>query len=462
MRKVLLGILVLLAAAGTTVTVTAARYQPVVRPNTFVGPVAVGGLTPTDAAHRLRLWWEMERVRPLEIVCERVSGTLPTMTASELGVRLDDQASIANLPLQDFLGSAAGKLGQAELPRAEFEPVFVSVEVDLTPLAEKVNPKLPKPRPARARWSNGAVARTPETSGLELDVASIGPAAIAAVRSGEPVSLRVMEAPKRVPDAELAKVNDVVGTFTTSFNARQANRSSNIKLAASKFDGMVLMPGERISFNGVVGRRTAKAGYREAGIYLNGRTDTGIGGGICQVSTTLYNAALLANLKIVSRTNHSMPVPYVPIGRDAAVDYGSIDLVLENPGPAPVAVESGYASGQVTFRILGRKEPGTEVQILRLGAKSWSTGEKVVPDPSLAAGVRKVVEKGSAGHSIDTVRVVKKNGTVVKREPLGKSHYRGGQRIVHVGVRPPAPAASPKRPPTVAPPAAPPEDEAFG
>ena len=210
------------------------------------------------------------------------------------------------------------------------------------------------------------------------------------------------------------------------------------------------MPGESLSFNGTVGRRTERAGFKLAGVYKAGKHDVGIGGGICQVSTTLYNASLFANLKIRQRSNHSLPVAYVPLGRDATVDYGSLDLVVENDTDAPMGVVNTYRPGRLTFRILGKKDPSLKVKVVQEGGRSWGMPVKTVVDRRLPAGARRIVEPGSSGHSVSTYRLVYRNGKLVERQALGRSSYGGGTRVVAVG---PAAPPRPKAPAPVAPPA---------
>src|ERR1044072_8976261 len=183
------------------------------------------------------------------------------------------------------------------------------------------------------------------------------------------------------------------------------------------------MPGEEIIFNQTVGRRTVEGGFKSAPVLKNGKHDIDIGGGICHVSTTMYNAALLADLKVVRRNNHSLPSAYVAVGRDATVDWGTLDLVLANSGETPIAITSTYQSGKITFRILGQKDPSRKVKILTDNHQSWGRGEQSVIDKSLKPGTRKVVERGSAAHSIDTYRIVYKDGVEVKREVISHSRY---------------------------------------
>jgi vancomycin resistance protein YoaR len=129
-------------------------------------------------------------------------------------------------------------------------------------------------------------------------------------------------------------------------------------------------------------------------------------------------------------------VAYDPLGRDATVNWGAQDLVLENNYETPIAVDSEYQTGKLTFRILGKKTPGLEVKIERSGIRTWSGGgTKTYLDPKLPPGTRKVMESGGVNKQVSTTRVVYMNGEVVKREPLGRSTYSGGMTVIAVGPR---------------------------
>lgn len=440
-KQVFIGSFSSIAAIGAVLSVVAARYEPRVRPNTFVGPVAVGGLLPHEAARKLRIWWESEKHREVDLILAGQSEPLGSFSLAKLGLRLNDEASVGALPLDEFVEGVSRNFGN--LPDAlRQKPTFSLRKEAWKPLAEVVDSRVGGKTPARVVFKAGAIERTPEQNGSTIDRDAFRQQLVDLSAEAKQLEVPIASAPKRVPDDALAKITEVISEFSTKFSTGQANRSGNLRIASQTINGTVLMPGERFSFNGFLGRRTSDQGYKMAGIYRDGRHDLGLAGGICQVSTTLYNAALFANLRIVKRTNHSMPVPYVPLGRDAAVDYGKIDLEFENSLDVPIAISSDWVPGKLTFRILGVKTPGLTIEIASSGRKSWSVGEKVVVDPGLAEGKRKVIEKGSAGHSISTFRIVKQNGQVIARDPLGVSHYRGGKRIVAVGkksVAPPAP-----------------------
>ena len=149
---------------------------------------------------------------------------------------------------------------------------------------------------------------------------------------------------------------DLLATYTTYYNAANTDRVTNLKIAASKINGKVLLPGEIFSYNGVVGERTIAAGYKEAGIYLNGQEAMGLGGGICQISTTLFNAALYANLQMVEVNNHQFVPAYSSTGRDATVVYGVKDFRFKNTRKHAIKITCSVSGGVAKFSIFGVKE----------------------------------------------------------------------------------------------------------
>ncbi len=442
MKKFLIGTLIAIAAIAVGVTVVAAKYQPTIRPNTVVGQVPVGGLTKEEAAKRVRIWWEAEKTKELTLTCEQFKAKIPPMTPSQLGITVDDEASVAPCEVNDFWDAASQKISG--------EPTRVSFPIKYKPNGAKVDTlkKLIKSsigplHPAKVTYAGGIITRTPEVTSFQLDEAKIYDAVTAGLSGNGEVEVPITEAPKHLSDEDLNKIKEVVSEYSTHFPAYQTSRNTNIRLATEKLNGHILMPGEQMSFNHTVGQRTVQDGFRTAPVLKNGKHDVGIGGGICQVSTTLYNATLLSNLKIVMRHNHSTPSVYVPVGRDATVDWPDLDLVIENSMPTPVAISSTFESGQITFRILGSKDPGVSVKILTSGFRSWGGSEQVIRDGSLPPGKTQVLERGSSARSIQVYRVVYKDGQEVKRESLGTSIYPGLKRVVAVSTQKagPKPAA---------------------
>jgi len=428
-----------LGLAGAALTLIAARYEPVIRPNITFGKIDVGGLTREEAKKKLRVWWEMEKSTPLTLTSSVLKRQPPETTAVGLGLGVDDEATAAQVALEDFWEMVGRQVGLEDAPAKSYPIQFKWDSTKSKSLITFVNDQVEAPKRASVKYGGGRFSREKESAGFELDVDRMRETVLVALESGGKAELPITEAPKRVSDEALEAIDEVRTSYTTSFSTGKVTRCSNIRLASSIIDGVVLMPGDRFSFNDTVGRRTQKNGFKIAGVYKNGKHDVDVGGGICQVSTTLYNAALLSNLKIVERSNHSMPVPYVPLGRDATVDYGSHDLVLENNLDMPIAISSQYAPGKLTFAILGKKDLGLSVKIVASGHRSWSRGVKYEHNGSLPYGKSIVTEKGSSGHSCSTTRLVYRDGKLVSREPLGQSYYNGAVRIIAKNMKATAP-----------------------
>lgn len=444
MKRVLIGISIALLASAGAVSIVAARYEERIRPNTFVGVVDVGDLSRSDAERKVRLWWENERTRELRVSVEKGKLSPVSATPGKLGITIDDQATIDSLPTDSFWESTA-QIISGKPERRVFEPKFKPNGEPTSWIDEYVRRSIGNPRPASVRFAGGVIRREYEVTGYQVDAAQLPARVVEAIRGDGTVSLPLIEAPKRIPDDELDKITDVVAEFSTRFPAGEKNRNANLELASGKLDGMILMPGDVFSFNQSVGKRTMDEGFRLAPILANGRHDTGIGGGICQVSSTLYNAVALSNLEIVQRTNHSMASTYVSIGRDATVSWPNLDFKFRNNTEGPIAVSRTYVPGKITFRILGKKVPGQEVKLQAVGHQSWARGVVTEHDPTLPFGKTRVIEKGSRGHKVTVYRLIYQNGQLVSRELLNRSHYAGANRIIAVNktAKPPAVANVP-------------------
>lgn len=195
---------------------------------------------------------------------------------------------------------------------------------------------------------------------------------------------------------------DLLSTFSTNYASSNKNRTTNLILAANKINGTVLMPGETFSYNKVVGARTIAAGYKEAPIYVQGKVEDGLGGGICQITSTLYNAVVYANLEVTQRTNHQFVPSYVTASRDATVVYGAIDFQFKNNRDYPIKLVCSVSGGVANFRIFGmRQDNDCEVQI-----SSYETG------------------RTSTAIYSEAYKILKRNGQVIDKQLLSKDTYK--------------------------------------
>ncbi len=231
-----------------------------------------------------------------------------------------------------------------------------------------------------------------------------------------------------VDDLNSHLFKDTLSTFSTQFSIdtkNNANRGVNIRLAVSKINGKILAPGDVFSFNQIVGERTAEGGYKEAHTYVGGKVVDGIGGGICQVSTTLYNAVLFSDLSVMERTNHYFTVSYVPLGRDAAVSYGDVDFKFKNSTKWPLKIQGSVTDNNViNFKIIGSNDsPGKEIVINPKIIKTLDFKTEYINDPTKDEGYVSVNTSGAKGYIVDTYKIVKVNNKVVSETKLHTSNY---------------------------------------
>lgn len=245
------------------------------------------------------------------------------------------------------------------------------------------------------------------------------------------VPLIITQPQVTVADLTPKLYQDTLGTCTTNI-AGSENRVRNIQLAAQSFNGTVLMPGEEFSYNGVVGSRTAARGFLPAPAYVSGETVQEIGGGVCQGSSTIYLAALRANLKIVERYPHGYITRYVPDGMDATVYYGVKDFRFENDTPFPVKIVGSVSGRTLTVTILGTKSDNISVEMTNqvVGTTGYNTVYKV--DSSLPAGSTRVSVTPYNGYTVKVYRNLYENGKLKDTKLESTSVYRSRDKVVLV------------------------------
>lgn len=250
------------------------------------------------------------------------------------------------------------------------------------------------------------------------------------------IPLKITIANKTVNDLGEEAFPNTLGTFTTRYDASNKNRSNNIVLASSKINGTVILPGETFSYNKTVGKRTITSGFKEAGAYAGGKVIQEVGGGICQVSSTLYNAVLYANLEIVDRSNHYFECSYVDAGRDATVSWGTVDFKFRNNRTYPIKIEAYSKNGVVKISIKGIKEEKEyEVTIQSKITSIIKKTVQYIEDPTLEIGEEVVEQEGHNGCTSKTYKIVKYNGTVVSNDVISSDSYHALEKIVRKGTK---------------------------
>ena len=213
-----------------------------------------------------------------------------------------------------------------------------------------------EPVNASLQINDGQFNIIPEQSGSKLNKEKLEKDILSQIDSGilENVEVKTsiqVDKPKIKGDM-LKVINSELGSFSTNFGGiSSAERANNIIIATKSINGTILMPGEVFSFNGVVGERTADKGYEAAPVIIDNKLESGLGGGVCQVSTTLYNAVYNSGLTSLERTHHTLPVHYAAEGMDATVDYGNIDYKFKNTLSYPIYIEAYTTSGNINFNL---------------------------------------------------------------------------------------------------------------
>ena len=326
--------------------------------------------------------------------------------------------------------------GEAETATLEpyIDPEGVSEE--LLPLIGSVG------RPARDASfsvSNGTVSIVPSQDGVGPDVDGLSLELTQVTRDparARTVALRTKrtEAKITTEKARTMGIKERLSRYTTTYAASNKPRVNNIHTLADSLDGTLVAPGATFSFNQTVGERTAAKGYQEAPAIVDGKLVPQLGGGICQVGTTIFNAVYESGLPVVQRKNHSFYISHYPKGRDATVSWGGPDFKFKNDTPNWVLVVAGYTNSSLTIALYG-SDPGYEVMSETgewTNEKPFKTEEQL--DPTLPKGARIVEDPGVTGRTITVKRFVRKDGELLRTDTF-TSVYRPKVEIVRVGTK---------------------------
>ncbi len=448
------GSLLLLAVlvGGSALLYRRSLGSPLTIPGIRVGHTVLPALEPSQLESHLAD--ELARFAEGTVRLQVGSSTL-TVKRHQLGARVNVADTRTRLAatgktgdfLRDLVDRVQARRGRLVIP--------IEAELDrdaalefFTRLKEEVDRP---PVPARLDLDRGLVV--PAVEGRELRVYDcLAATELALGRHQSTIQLAVTR--RESGSGERLKsidIGQVLGTFTTVYSLadKDADRGHNLKVGASKLDGTILEPGATFSFNGVVGRRTEKEGYRTAPVITEGELVDGMAGGACQLSSTLFAAAFFAGLELVSSRPHTRPSSYIKMGLDAAVAYPGTDLVLKNPYPFPVAIHYKVNQGKVTVRLLGRERPYRKIVFERVIKQTIPFKTEVKPSASIPKGNRVVTQVGVPGFRCERRRLFYGKGPdpekVEKREVI----YPPTAELIREGTGPKDPAWKP--PPKLAP-----------
>lgn len=312
--------------------------------------------------------------------------------------------------------------------------------IDLAAIQSEIESE---PKNATLDTTDGATV-IPGTDGVKMDLEQ-AKSIIGTATTGEfKIPLEVTPAEVDTETLQSLLFRDTLAETQTELNPGQKSRTHNVELACNYINGTILNPGDEFSYNNVVGQRTAARGFREAGIFVSGRLEEGLGGGVCQPSSTLYMAVLRADLKVTERSNHGMTVSYTPLGEDATVSWGSLDFKFVNDTEYPIKILASREGSYCKMKIVGTKTTDKKVEIKTntLSTSKWTTVRQ--KDTSLSPGTEKVDQSGANGYRTETFKIITENGqtTTVK---ANTSNYRKRDKLVlyNDGASTETPAATP-------------------
>lgn len=401
---------------GETETVKAAVFPS----GSHAGTVDLTGLTPQQAEAKLdeAFAWKLQ------------------VTDGENQAQVPDYLSGWLAEVKGVL--QAGRIPEAELLEPDYGTVGEKLAGFVSELAEQWNRQPVNSQAESYDRTTGAYTYSQASSGRTLNQEALAESLRQAVESGNFNTVIEAEFTEQPPERDSRQAKEqyqVIGTFTTKTTDNK-NRNQNIKLAVDAIDGTVLKPGQEFSFNLATGNRTSEKGYQPAGAYKNGILIEEPGGGVCQVSTTLYHAIIQSGYRTTERNAHSFAPSYVEKGQDAMVSfdgYAGPDLKFINTGKASVVLRAAFSNRELKMSIVGLPllDEGVEVSIRSEKVRDVEPGEaSYVENTTLPYGTEKTVDAASNGSVWKSYRVLKKNGEVVEEQPLHNSRYKAKTAVI--------------------------------
>ncbi|SMB98704.1 Vancomycin resistance protein YoaR, contains peptidoglycan-binding and VanW domains [Thermanaeromonas toyohensis ToBE] len=404
-------------------------------PGVNAGSLYLGGLTLEEGRRVLIREALEEATRPVKLIWgDRVLIT----TYGALGVTLDVEATLARAWAVGRNGSWRQRLGFLWPGRRYEVEVVYRYDKDkaLIELEHLVGALRQNPQDASLKVdSKGKIQVVPAREGWIVDIEELWAMLKTPTpwSSGESIKIPVTKLMSAVTTEEIVRrgITKPVASYRTLFNPAEENRAHNIRLAAQALDGIWMAPGAEISFNEIVGPRTPERGYVEALVIESLEFAPGVGGGVCQVSTTLYNAALRAGLTVVERQPHGLSVSYVPPGLDATVAYGLIDLKLRNDTPYWFWLKAEVGEDYLAFTFYGPQQaPSIEVTTEVL--KEIPPPCKIIEDAHLPLGRMIVEKKGQPGINVRVKRRWLNRGEIWE-EVVSQDYYPPLPKVIRLG-----------------------------
>ncbi len=416
----------------------------IIEKGVFIGGVDVGGMTAEEATSAVNNYVESLKSESITLVGPKGNMEL---TLEEMGLTANTSAAVQEAVSVGRSGNLIKRFKSLQDLESQTLVVDMGLSIDKQATAQQIYNNTDsiniKAIDNGLKRENGTFVYVPGQTGNEVDIvtavnelnAHIGTEwEVAAIDNAEFTLTSIVSQP-RGTEEELAKVQDLMGSFTTNYSTSGWGRAKNVENGASKINGTILYPGDELSVYELVNPFTKENGYELAGSYLNGETVESFGGGICQVSTTLYNAALEAELEITMRFNHSMIVTYVDPAADAAIAGTYKDLRFKNPYDTPVYIEGVCAGRNITFNIYGvdtRDENRTVSYVSEtVSVNDPATEFTFAGDQPLGTFIQ--TRSKHIGYTANLWKIVSVDGVQTEKTQVNKSTYNASCRKVTIG-----------------------------
>lgn len=399
----------------------------------------------STGSHRIEAPVVVAAVKVTDADARQAADTAEAMLARPVTITYEKKSwEFAPEKVGDWLGFRASQAGSTGARGAGVAlEVFVDPKRAIKPITTTIGSGIGRPaRDASFKTDAGAVTIVPSQDGIGPDVESLALSLtdeLADASADRVVELRTTRTVPKVTTADARKmgIRERISSYTTTYPSGNAPRVTNIHLLGDALNGKLIPPGGTFSFNGIAGQRTAAKGYQQANAIVNGRLVPQLGGGVCQVGTTVFNAVFESGFPVIERRNHSFYISHYPTGRDATVSWGGPDLKFKNDTEKWVLVSVSYTSSSITVALYGT-DPGYEVEA-RVG--EWRNMRpfptETVKDPTLESGVKVIQDGGVTGRSISVERIVSKDGKVVRTDTF-VSNYKPKIQVVRVGTKRPS------------------------
>ena len=446
-KKVLLGFGI--TALGTTIFVggskmrTFAEDEDKIADGVYIGAVSVGGMTEDEAQSAVEEY--MEGIMSTSFTLSGAKGDM-TLTASDMGITSDTDAAVSDAMAVTHTGNLINRYKEVTDLKKENKVVSMHLSVDKQKTASLIYDNQDSLNveavDSTLKRENGEFVYVEGTDGVEVDIVN----SVYAINDflendfsadNTDIALVTNDVEPKGSKEELSQIKDLLGTFSTDFSSSSAARAGNVANACSKVNGSIIYPGEEFSVYQTISPITVENGYGIGGAYSNGQVVESVGGGVCQVATTLYNAVIRAELEITMRYNHSMKVAYVSPSDDAAIAGDYKDLRFVNNMETPVYIEGYCSGGIITFNVYGveTRDPNREVSFESetISTKDADPEFNLSSDQEL--GYYNVDTEAHQGCVAKLWKIVTVNGKQESREEFNNSTYQAAGKQITVGTK---------------------------